>query len=427
LPEYVPREQNVIQKIFQDHFSDFEEQYNDHYAERYGKYRIIRIKEAVEKFLECGDYTKGIARIKCTNPDCKYEYFRPFSCKSWYLCPSCNQKRLQLFAEHLSENVLLRLPHRQFVFTIPKLLRIYFRNDRNLFADVSKIIFSIINDYYNEVAHTAVTSGAVVSYQTYGDMMRHNPHWHCIILEGGIDEKGSFYHIPIKDTFQLTEVFRKRVVQLFVEKGLLQKSFAMKLLGWKHSGFSVDNSVEIPAASQKARVNLSQYIIRHPVSLKKIMYIKEKANVLYHTKYNDYWKENIKLFKASDFIAELTQHVPPKHKHLIRYYGLYSSRTKGKATKDGSLAKFGYNATPKKKPDHTSDPEMKTVSNKASKQSWARLIQKVYEIDPLVCPKCDHEMRVIAIITDPYEVNKILECLKRNNAPPFDKVVTKAS
>jgi len=133
-------------------------------------------------------------------------------------------------------------------------------------------------------------------------MMRFNPHWHCIILEGGIDEKGFFHHIPIKDTSQLTEVFRKRVIQLFVEKGLLQKSFAQKLLGWKHSGFSVDNSVGIPASSQKARVNLSQYIIRHPVSLKKIMYIKEKGNIIYHTKYNGYWKENIKLLKAADFI-----------------------------------------------------------------------------------------------------------------------------
>jgi len=136
LPEYVPREQNVIQKIFQDHFLDFEQQYDDHYAKHYGKYRIIRIKEAVEKFLECGDYSKGVTRIKCINPDCKYEYFRPFSCKRWYLCPSCNQKRLQLFAEHLSENVLLKLPHRQFVFTVHKLLRIYFKNDREprLFA-----------------------------------------------------------------------------------------------------------------------------------------------------------------------------------------------------------------------------------------------------------------------------------------------------
>jgi len=52
---------------------------------------------------------------------------------------------------------------------------------------------------------------------------------------------------------------------------------------------------------------------------------------------------------------------------------------------------------------------------------------KVYEVDPLVCPKCGSEMKVIAIITDLQEVDKILECLKRNNAPPFDKVVTKVS
>jgi hypothetical protein len=50
--------------------------------------------------------------------------------------------------------------------------------------------------------------------------------------------------------------------------------------------------------------------------MKKIMYIKEKANIPYHTKYNGYWKENIKLFKVNDFIAELTMHIPPKHKHL---------------------------------------------------------------------------------------------------------------
>jgi len=120
---------------------------------------------------------------------------------------------------------------------------------------------------------------------------------------------------------------------------------------------------------------------------------------------------------------------------IARYYGLYSSRTKGKAVKDGSLAKFGYksNAAENVKPEGPTDGSKETVASRASRQSWARLIQKVYEIDPLVCPKCGHEMRVIALITDPdeckhsLEVNKILECLKRNNAPPFDKVFTKVS
>ena len=144
-------------------------------------------------------------------------------------------------------------------------------------------------------------------------------------------------------------------------------------------------------------------------------YIPEKAQVLYKTKYNDYFGENIQLFTAIDFIAELTQHIPPKHKQLIRYYGLYSSRTKGKSVKDGSLAKFGYKVTSEIKTSQNPEHEMETVSAKASRRSWARLIQKVYEVDPLICEKCGHEMKVIAVITNPHEVQKILECLKRNH------------
>ena len=73
------------------------------------------------------------------------------------------------------------------------------------------------------------------------------------------------------------------------------------------------------------------------------------------------------------------------------------------------------------------------ASNKASRQTWARLIQKVYEIDPLICPKCSLKMRIVAAINDPgeckhsLEVSKILGYLKRNHAPPFDKVITKVS
>ena len=66
---------------------------------------------------------------------------------------------------------------------------------------------------------------------------------------------------------------------------------------------AVNNSILIPAQDQKARSGLSQYIARHPVSLNKLIYIPEKAKVLYKTKYNDYFGENIQLFAANDFIA----------------------------------------------------------------------------------------------------------------------------
>jgi len=50
-----------------------------------------------------------ISRIICTNPKCDYQYFRPFSCKVFYFCPSCTKKKGPLFGEYLSNELLLRV------------------------------------------------------------------------------------------------------------------------------------------------------------------------------------------------------------------------------------------------------------------------------------------------------------------------------
>ena len=72
------------------------------------------------------------------------EYFRPLSCRGFHLCPSCSQRRSLLFAEYLDEQLLFALPHRQFVFTLPKALRVFLRYDPRLFGRISRLIFSLI-------------------------------------------------------------------------------------------------------------------------------------------------------------------------------------------------------------------------------------------------------------------------------------------
>jgi len=75
-------------------------QYDEKYAATYGMYRLERIQQIGERFSSCGDYLQGVARIRCTNPECGlvsryrrstkhpgHDYFRPFSCKGFYLCP----------------------------------------------------------------------------------------------------------------------------------------------------------------------------------------------------------------------------------------------------------------------------------------------------------------------------------------------------
>jgi len=67
---------------------------------------------------------------------------------------------------------------------------------RRHLENVSRIIFSIIQDFYNKSALAALKTASVVSYQSFGDLVRWNPHYHCLVLEGGLDEAGSFHHIP---------------------------------------------------------------------------------------------------------------------------------------------------------------------------------------------------------------------------------------
>jgi hypothetical protein len=59
------------------------------------------------------------------------------------------------------------------------------------------------------------------------------------------------------------------------------------------------------------------------------------------------------------------------------------------------------------------------VPDQESSRTWARLIAQVYEVDPLECPRCHAPMNVIAVITDPDEVKKILRHLvKIGRSPP---------
>ena len=64
-----------------------------------------------------------------------------------------------------------------------------------------------------------------------------------------------------------------------------------------------------------------------------------------------------------------------------------------------------------------------------ARSAWARLIYKVYEVDPLVCAKCGAPMHVIALIDDAAIIRRILEHLgrwaprqarKNQRAPPPD-------
>jgi len=48
------------------------------------------------------------------------------------------------------------------------------------------------------------------------------------------------------------------------------------------------------------------------------------------------------------------------------------------------------------------------VSSAAFRWNWARLIQKIYQVDPLLGPKCQGPMKMISFIYDDALIKKIL-------------------
>ena len=104
----------------------------------------------------------------------------------------------------------------------------------------------------------------ILAHQTFGDMLRWNPHFHAIVLEGGFDEQGTFVYIPLGHLQAMTELLRRRVVALLVAHKLLDRRFARNMLSWRHSGFSIDNSVRI--LDRGVQRSLAEYVSRPAIS-----------------------------------------------------------------------------------------------------------------------------------------------------------------
>jgi hypothetical protein len=223
---YQPCQPNVLQAIFRRHYAAFAESYPSRYACHYGRFRLARITKVSEAFIRCGDYPLGGSRPRSGRRE-----------------PRVPQRDLPPL------RLLLRLPYRVLTFTVPKMLRPYFRYRPELLAEVSRLIYRLVRQLHPGAARRPIRSGGLIAYQSSGEFLRFHPHWHAIFLEGGFDLDGRFLHIPFGNLEKMAQACRQRVLALFLELGLIDHDRAEGLLCWRRSGFSIDGSVELQTSS----------------------------------------------------------------------------------------------------------------------------------------------------------------------------------
>ena len=135
-------------------------------------------------------------------------------------------------------------------------------------------------------------------------------------------------------------------------------------------------------------------MIRPLLSLKRLFF-DEGGKVRYQYDKHSSQEESMDYL---EFIARVTSHIPDKGQVMVRYYGLYSNAHRGKMRKAGAAPS----------PPLIIEDEQNSVPSKG----WAGMIRKVHEVDPLCCPACGGQMKMISFIEEPKAIDRIIRHLK---------------
>ena len=166
----------------------------------------------------------------------------------------------------------------------------------------------------------------------------------------------------------------------------------------------VRRRIEVRVEDRKGAVRLGRYMIRCPIVLKRLSWHADTGEILYSgrpsrrggpDRARAHWD-------VLEFLARVVDHIPEPSPQTVRYWGFYASAARGKRRK---AALAGDTTRSRRLQD---DDEFA----RRSRLSWAKLIRRVYEVDPLLCPFCGAEMKILAFILDFGAARAIRKSLK---------------
>jgi hypothetical protein len=355
-----------------------------------------------QRFLECGILARGFLRVVCQ--DCKHEILVPWSCKTG-ICPSCGQRRSHEFAEFVNQVVLEAVAYRHVVFTIPKVLRRIFVLDRRLLRELSQCAWKTLRrGLQTALGNPAVLPGAVIAVATAGDLLNSHVHLHCIVAHGAWRDNGvaaAFETWPsVLTSERLEELFRRYVLRLLSRRGRLADHTVERLLGWSPSGFSVFLGEPIEPTAEQSRLRLARYLVKPPIALERLAYHPATCTVTY----SSVKRGHTRTLTALDFMAELSVHIPHRREQTTRYYGRCSNRLRGARRSQESV-------------EAGTGGEAKSTSRSAFRLAWARLLQRVWNVDIKTCGACGGAMKIISAIVEIAVADRILQHLGMLDLP----------
>jgi len=164
-----------------------------------------------------------------------------------------------------------------------------------------------------------------------------------------------------------------------IDRNAISSQLVQKLLGWRHPGFSAHVGESIPAQERQRLEDTAAYLVRNPLSLRKLVYLDGQQAVLYRSRMNPFLGRNFEALDPLEWLARMSDHIPDPGQHRTVFYGQYANRARG--------------------------------------TGWRDAAQKIYQVDPLVCTRCGQKMQMIAFLTDQLSIRRILDHLGLGTSP----------
>jgi hypothetical protein len=464
----------------------------DRLAVEHGRSLPPHVERELLGYLDCGILDRGFARARCKA--CHHEIFVAFSCKGRSLCPSCTARRMTDLAAHLVDRVVPFLPMRQWVLTYPKRIRWHLAHDPRLAAQALGIAIDVLFGWQRRLARQhgvdfgaparsqRARGAAIAFWQRFSSSLELAPHLHALLPDGVFarasadpEARPRFHRLPPPtddDVHTLLRRIARRTVALLQRRGRLDEQVdlddtqAVFELGATRSvragpfepaplpdlcarlaGFSLHAARAVHENDRQGLEQLARYCARPALSLQRLS-ILDDGRIRYQMKrvFSDGRSEVV--LSPHEFLSRLCALVAPPRVHLVRYFGAFARRARGRAALTGQLPRPAP-AAPQSSPAPTvrkpagptppTPPPSLCASPRAPdprsppsptppalgqpppdplrprRLDWASLLKRVHAIDVLRCAACGGTMLVLAYLTHAPTVRHILDHL---NIPP---------
>jgi hypothetical protein len=87
--------------------------------------------------------------------------------------------------------------------------------------------------------------------------------------------------LPEWDATLLIGLFRERILARLLDRHAISPELVQKLVGWRHPGFSAHVGESIPPHESQRLEDTAAYLVRNPLSLRKLVYLDGQQAVLY--------------------------------------------------------------------------------------------------------------------------------------------------